>query len=355
MFGIGETKAQFKKLQRDVLEVFEKEEKSSKKESLIGFFSNIGYAVKLIFKEKEIIVFAALQLIVIGLGYYLWVQMLEWIPEDVWESAKNSDKGSPADIILLLWTFVCVGLVTYPLGLLSACMGAAHFLHSQGEESTVARCFKIVLSRAWPLWIFSWIDGWWTINRILERLPKKRDKTPALVKIRNEALYQAWKLATLGILPSLIVGRSVTEACKDSLGLLTNRFKQLIKLRLGYSGICWFFGIASYVGIFFMYPFINANLSGKTDVYTFYFFAGVPMLIALAFIQLIFRPVYIISACRIYSDYAKEKNIAIKLPEGPAKITGSIVAFCVFCLIIAGVYLYRDELGITKLLTVPYQ
>ena len=355
MFGIKETKAQFNSLKKEVSRISISEEKPSRASSLTGFFSNIKYAVKLVFLEKEIITFAVLQLVVIGLGYYLWVQMLDWIPEEVWRSTRNSDSGSVADIVLFLWSFVCVGLVTFPLGLLTACMGAAHFLHSQGKESTIAGCLRIVLPRSWPLWLFSWIDGWWTVNRILERLPKKKDKTPISKKRMNEALYQAWKLATLGILPALVIGRSLKEACKDSLGLLKNRFSPLFKLRLGYSTICWFFGIACYIGVFLLFPFINKRMSGEFDVYRFYFLAGVQMLIALAFIQLIFRPIYILSACRIYSDYIKENEIAINLPDKPPKVISVLVVFVILCIILAIVYFFRNELAITRLLSVPYQ
>ena len=97
-----------------------------------GFLGRIGYALKLIFLEKEIIVFSVLQVAVIAAAYYLWVQMLDWIPESVWRSAENSKRGSIVDIVLLLWSFVCVGIATFPIGLLSGCIGAAHFLHRSG-------------------------------------------------------------------------------------------------------------------------------------------------------------------------------------------------------------------------------
>lgn len=355
MLSIKETKERFNGLKEEISKLSISEEKPSKTSAFIGFFGNIKYAVKLMFLEKEIITFAVLQLIAIGLGYYLWVQMLDWIPEEVWKSARDSNSGSVADIVLTLWSFLCVGFVALPLGVFSACMGAAHFLHSQGKESTIAGCFKIVFPRAWPLWLFSWIDGWWTVKRILERLPKKNDKTPRSKKILREALYQAWKLATLGILPALVIGRNIKEACVDSLGLLKDRFAPLIKLRLGYSMICWFFGIACYAGVIIMYPLISANMRSDLDMYRFYFLAGFPILIALVFIQIIFRPIYILSACRIYSDYVKEKGIPVNLPDKPSRVISVLVAFGVLCVILAIVYLFRNELGITRLLSVPYQ
>ena len=351
---MSEIEQALKQLKEDAYQDYKDEDKPTKKESLSYFGRCILYSLKLIFKEKEIVTFAILQLVCIGLGYYLWVQIMDWIPEEVWESAKDSDGGSPADLVLLLWSFFCVGLTTYPLGLLTACMGAAHFLHENGEESTIAKCFRIVLPRAWPIWIFSWIDGWWTVNRIMERLPKKGDRVPLSQKLINEAIYQAWKIASLGFLPALIIGRGVMDSCKDSLGVLKTHFKTICQLRIAYSVICWIFGIGSYVGVIFMTPYIFSHMSSSNDMYTFYAFVGFPMLIALFFIQVFFRPIYILSACRIYSNYVRENNIPIELPT-VSRFSSTIVAFLVLGIIIGTVFLYRDALGITNLLSIPYK
>lgn len=328
--------------------------KPSKGESVSYFWRCISYSAKLIFKEKEIITFALLQLACIGLGYYLWVQVLDWIPEDVWKSAQDSDGGSPADLILIAWSFICVGLTAYPLGLLTACMGAAHFLNENGEESTIAKCFRIVLPRAWPIWIFSWIDAWWTVNRILDRLPKKDDKTSFSEKLLKEAVYQAWKTASLGFLPSLIIGRNVLDGCKDSLGLLKTHFKSVCQLRIAYSLICWIVGIGCYIGCVCLVPFFLSQMSSEFDMYTFYLLAGIPMLVAVCIIQLFFRPIYILSACRIYSNYLRENKIQVNLPK-VSKFSSTIVTFFVLVIIVGVAYLFRDTLGITELLSVPYK
>ena len=351
---MSKMKKALNKLKKDAYKEYATEDRPTKRESMSYFGRCVLDSSKLIFKEKEIITFALLQLVCIGLGYYLWVQMLDWIPEEVWESARNSDGASVADCVLLLWSFICVGLTAYPLGLLTACMGAAHFLHENGEESTIAKCFRIVLPRAWSVWIFSWIDGWWTVDRIFERLPKKNDRVPLSKKLINEAIYQAWKMASLGFLPALIIGRGVVDSCKDSLGILKTHFKSVCQLRIAYSVICWIFGVASYIGCIFMTPYIFSHMSSNNDMYTFYVFIGAPMLVALFFIQVFFRPIYILSACRIYSDYVRENNIPVVLPT-VSKFSSTIVAFFVLAIIVATVFLYRDTLGITQLLSVPYK
>ena len=351
---MNQIKQALERLKKEAYKKYKTEDKPTKKESIFYFGRCVSYSLKLILKEKEIITFALLQLICIGLGYYLWVQMLDWIPEEVWESTKNSDSGSPADLVLLVWSFICVGITAYPLGLLTACMGAAHFLHEKGEESTIAKCFRIVLPKAWSIWTFSWIDGWWTVNRILERLPKKEDKVPVSQKLLDESIYQAWKIASLGFLPALIIGRGVMDSCKDSLGVLKTHFKAICQLRIAYSVICWFFGVGSYVGCIFMAPYIVSHMSTDNDMYIFYMLAGIPMLIALFFIQVFFRPIYILSACRIYSLYVRENNISVVLPK-VSKFSSTLIAFIVLLLIVSTVFLYRDMLGITQLLSIPYK
>jgi len=74
------------------------------------------------FTEKEALFFVLLQWLVIFLVYLLWVQMLAWIPDEVWQSTENSDEGSIVDWILLLWSFICVGIAAFPIGILSGCM-----------------------------------------------------------------------------------------------------------------------------------------------------------------------------------------------------------------------------------------
>lgn len=332
----------------------------TKSDGVFIFFANMGYAIKLVFQEKEIMIFALLQWAAIGLGYYLWVQMLGWIPPEVWKGASESDHGSIVDIILLVWSFVCVGIVAFPLSILSGCMGAVHFLRKKTGSSSIAACLKIVLPQIWSLWIFYWIDGWITVNKILDRLPKKNDKTPPEQRALSEALYYAWKLGTIGILPALLTGNGLVESCRKSIAIVRHKFLQVSGLRIGYSALCWIVGIAAYIGtILFFVKFNNLVPGGKEEVYshiyTFYFWAGVPLIIAVAIIELFLRPVYLIMACNIYSDYIAETNEKIVLPNNPSKAISAVVAFLVLCIILLVVFLYRDKLGITAMLSTPYK
>ncbi|MBT8331384.1 MAG: hypothetical protein KJP06_03550, partial [Deltaproteobacteria bacterium] len=60
-----------------------------KGKNLLDFSGRIVYAMGLIFKEKEIILFALLQWAVLGMVYRLWVECIGWIPMEVWESENE--------------------------------------------------------------------------------------------------------------------------------------------------------------------------------------------------------------------------------------------------------------------------
>lgn len=57
-------------------------------EGLAGFWERTKFSLKLVFLEKEIITFALLQWACIAFGYYLWLQMIGWIPEAAWSAPR---------------------------------------------------------------------------------------------------------------------------------------------------------------------------------------------------------------------------------------------------------------------------
>jgi hypothetical protein len=329
-----------------------------KEEGLKSYFGYLVEVWHLTVREKEIITFALLQLASIAVGYYLWVQMLSWIPAEVWKTAEYSHHASWPDLILLLWSFVCVGVAALPLGVFSACIGAVYFLRRQGYPSTIAACLKIVLPEVWALWIFQWMDGWITVNQILERLPKKNDRESPARRALSEALYFAWKLGTIGILPGVITGRGLVESCRDSILVVKTKFLDAAKLRVGYSFLCWIIGVTAYVGTIFFFirgHFVPPGAEIYGFIYTLYFWAGIPLLIAVAFIELFLRPAYIVGSCELYAQYLTEHNKNIMLPHPPSKGVSAFVFFAVLCLFVLIVFLYRESLGINAALSVPYK
>ncbi|KAF0125260.1 MAG: hypothetical protein FD189_1782 [Elusimicrobia bacterium] len=325
---------------------------------LSGFWARTKFALRLMLTETELITFAILQWACVIAGYYLWVQMLAWIPEETWRAAAESERVSVPDLVLFAWSFVCVGLVAFPLGLLTGAMGAVHVQHRLGQESTIAGCLKMVAPRAWPLWIFHWIDGWWTVNRILDRLPKKNDRRTPAQKALSEALYYAWKVATIGIVPGLVTGRGLIDAGRRSVGMVRARFSDVIILRGGYSALCWIVGVGAYIGtIFFFIKFpglVDFNAPTESQIFKFYFWAGIPLIVSVGVVMLFLRPVYIISACDIYADYVREREENLVLPPPPRGAvnadTFAFVAVALLALAAAFIFRFREELGVVELL-----
>lgn len=319
-----------------------------------GFASRIGSSLALGLKEKEIVLFGLLQWASMGLGYLLWVQMLDWIPDSLWERAADSDGMSMADLILLVWTFICVGIVAYPVGLLTGCMGATHFLHRQHRESTIATCLKLVLPQSGSLWLFHWIDGWITVSRILARLPREKDNRSAAQKALEEARFYAWKVGISGVLPAILTGNNLIRSGKASVIFVKDNFLEVARLRAGYSLLCWVIGIATYAGgvWFLMSTDLIADSDQATgDLYRIFLYAAIPLMLALGIIMLVLRPIYILALCDLYSDHLQKQGLPVELPDSPSRGLSALVAFACVCLIVAVAWVYRLELGLVEWLS----
>ena len=105
------------------------------------FTSRIKYALGLGLKEKEIFFFGLMQWISVILAYLLWLQMLYWIPQPVWDfigecldrPGDNDGCTAPANIPLFFWGIACIFIAAFPIGILSSAMGTTHFLHKNGD------------------------------------------------------------------------------------------------------------------------------------------------------------------------------------------------------------------------------
>ena len=104
------------------------------KGKLKDFTSRIRYALSLGLKEKEIFFFGAMQWLSVVLAYFLWLQMLYWIPQPVWDYIGECIDGPgdadgctvAADIPLFLWGILCIFLQPFLLV----------FYHLQWEQHT---------------------------------------------------------------------------------------------------------------------------------------------------------------------------------------------------------------------------
>jgi hypothetical protein len=264
---------------------------------------DVAYAVRLMMQEKEILLFAALQWLVIGFAYLMWTQVLDWIPDSVWAevaraSAENRD--APADWASLAiwgWSLLIIATAAYPLALLNAAIVASHYLKSSGQASTIPACFKLASKNLAKVWVFTAMDGLVTANAILDRLPSKRRRRTA----REEAAYYAWKIATVGALPSLVSGKGLVDAANESVWLLEDQPVRTIGIRMGYSLVCWIIGVLAYAGAVATFVMFGDPLDGENWVYNVYILMGAPIFIAVGVISLI-RPIFVLAISKLYTD-----------------------------------------------------
>jgi hypothetical protein len=324
-----------------------------RRENLAEFGRRSARAISLIVREKEILVFSMLQWVAIAVAYYVWVQILAWIPAETWNSASKLEE-TWLNVAVTAWSLLCVAAAAYPIAVLTGAMGAAHFLREQGLPSTVPACLRLALPNSTRLWVFHAIDAWLTVQMILERMPKKGHFKAAAIAQRAaaEALYYAWKVGTIGVPPALLAGRSLADAGKESVALVRKRTWEVARLRGGYSAICWIIGLATYFGSLAFLVAYPSPVAGQQGVSTFYLWAGIPILIAVGMIKLLVRPVYVIASCQLYSEFLEQKGGAPVRLEGSrgwgAHAFAAFVALCVLVLLVA---LYRDEIGLTWILS----
>jgi hypothetical protein len=318
-------------------------------ENVGAFVRSSAYAIRLIFTEKEILLFSILQWVAIGVAYLIWVQIIGWIPMGVWES-DSDNAGTVINVVLLGWSLVCVALAAYPIAVLTAAMGAAHFLREQGQPSTIAACLKLALPNSKKLWMFHFADGWLTVMRILDRLPK-RNKGSAAIRAAKEAAYYAWKVGTIAMPAALLTGKGLRAAGEDSLALVKARLGDVVKLRGGYSVACWIVGVFAYIGAFFFIGSVGAFDDPVHPMFAVYLWAAVPILIAVGIINLFIRPIYVIASCKYYSDLLIEQGEIVEFENLPGRGTSAFVAFAVLAIILGFVFVFRQQLGLMDVLT----
>lgn len=338
------------------------------KGKLKDFTSRIKYALLLGLKEKEIFFFGAMQWLSIVLAYLLWLQMLYWIPQPVWDWVGECLDGPgdgdgctlAADIPLFLWGVLCIFLAAFPIGILSSAMGTTHFLHKNGEKSTVIKCLNAAFSNAFATWNFHFIDGYITVGQIIERLPsddKNNYETAAQKAARraaSEALYYAWKLGIAGVLPSLVLGNGVIESGKNSIKFVKANFIEIAKLRAAYSLICWVIGILAYVGAIITLIFMGDEiyaLSGGLAIAKIYLYMIVPIAVSVSVIMILLRPIYVLTICDMYSDYLSQNNETADLPNNPKNGKKAVILFIVICAIVALIAGFREQIGLTNALS----
>jgi hypothetical protein len=309
------------------------------------FWGEAGYAFRLVLQEKEIIVFAILQWVVIAAFYMIWTRVLDWIPDSVWQEIARADEDiafTLLNLVFLGWSFLVVAVASYPISLLNAAMTAAHYLRNAGQASTVHRCLELAARNLGRLWVFTTIDAWITVNAIIDRLPRKRNNRTPL----DELLYYAWKIGTIGVVPALVAGKGYLEAAKDSVALLTAKPLRAIGIRMGYSLVCWIIGISAYAGGAWWFMTMGDDYGSKANgIYEFYVLMAVPIVIAVGATAVLIRPFYLVTVSRLYTDVIPVDHDLTSPTSGKgSRMLG--VVFGVLLATLMALYLFGDALGI---------
>lgn len=318
---------------------------SSQNISIFG--GNLGYAYKLIWQEKEILFFAALQWATIAIAYILWTKILYWIPDAFWDevgrSSQNDDDGAFTliNIAILIWSFFVVAVASYPLSILNAAMTASHYLRSAGKPSTLANCLNLAFNNLSRLWVFTTIDAWITVDAILDRLPRKGKGRTA----SDEFLYYAWKIGTIGVLPALVAGKDYTDAAKDSVSVLRHSPVRAIGIRMGYSLICWIIGLSAYFGSLYYLSTVSGPNGRMKGLYDFYLVLAVPIIIAVGVNSVLVRPFYLVMISKLYSDVL-QLHEDVTVPTAARKFDLLAVFFSIMLSLLLALYFFGDQLGI---------
>jgi hypothetical protein len=282
------------------------------------------------------------------IGVHFRVQFLGWIPIEVWEN-DDALVELGINLALLAWSLACIGLAAFPIGWFTGAMASAHLLRSEGHKSTLAACLALSMQSAGRLWIFQWIDSWITTERILARLPKRGWASDWAWLAATEALYYAWKTATMAIVPAIVSGHGLVDAGKQSVSFVRHRPGTAVRLRAGYSLLCWVIGVGAYLAAVCFLFAVDA-FDYENWVYAAYAWAGIPILIAVGVIKLFIRPVFVLATCIYYVDFARETGKRITLPDEPGLAWRVLVPFAMLVLGVAFVYVFRDATGLTDLL-----
>ncbi len=313
-------------------------------DNLSTFTGELGRALRLILEEKEILFFAVLQWLVIAVGYLVWTQVLDWIPDSVWEEVRRKDSGitfTLVNLVLLGWSFLVVAAASYPLSLLNAAITAAHYQRSAGHPSTIAGCLELAYRNLPKLWVFTTIDAWITVNAIVDRMPRRRGTRTAL----DELLYYTWKIGTMGVVPSLVAGRGFFDAAKESAALLAAKPGRAIGIRMGYSLLCWVIGVLAYLGGLAFVMNFGARVGGPNGVYNFYVLLAVPIVVAVGVTAVLLRPLYLIVVAQLYTEVVPvERHAALSAAGGKSQLVAFVFA-CLLCALFA-LYFFGDQLGV---------
>ena len=77
----------------------------------------------------------------------------------------------------------------------------------------------------------------------------------------------------------------------------------------------------------------------------------IPIGVATMMVVIFLRPIYILTLCNLYSDYIEAIGEKPILPNDPSVGRKAIFVFLFICLLMILVILFRDQIGLTDVLS----
>lgn len=328
-------------------------------DNFFTFLGNIGGLFKLILRDPEIILFAVLQSLAIAGAYMLWTKGLDWIPDYYWDAVGNHERfrGPVTNCFILGWSLLILLIVSYPIAIFTSAIVASRLLRENGQNSTIIACMIAAMRYAGRLWLFSFVDAWITMRIIIKRLPKRRssdadDYNYSLdtdTTVFDEFAYYAWKIGSIGIIPSLLLGNGVVRAGKESLLVLRRRFPEAIGLRLGYSLACWIIAPIMWGATYWYLHHMRVYDVNVDYIHHSYEVAGLPIAISIGIVCILLRPFFLLYSAELYMDAMamdEDTPLSQEIIEDPSIFSWHSLLFLLLVTAIVGMVFWGNELGV---------
>lgn len=236
------------------------------------------------------------------------------------ESGPASDEGFNIVMNSILILFGGSYLIVMALinGVFNGAMGAATFLSRSRQDPSITNALKIALQHATRLWAFKMVH----ILVMLLTLSSKRDGF--ISRAMNSVIRAVWKIATIGLMPALINGRTLTEAMQRSIDFIKHEPAKIMALHFTYGFLLW---VLILVGI----PPIYLVGGGNFITMAFLFF-GVYFVV----VSVVLRPIYITMIYYLYAEFLEKTNgrVEVDSQKPPSKFFWVIIYIYTFITLI---------------------
>jgi len=288
--------------------------------SLKAALQTIGEAFALMRQEPEVIVLGFVKILL--LFAFILLSIMSFLAFASVFNVLIPDQGDQAAI----WgahgfAFVCIlplfYLIAYMFGIMNGAIGAASYLYQTGQQSTLKRCLRISLQNAGNISLFM------SMNFAVLLFSGSSKNDGFVSRSIKRAARFIWQVGSAGMMPALINGSNLKQAMERSIAFINHYPIKIVSIRVGFNAVVKLtMGGVLLLATFFAYQtHLNAAFASQ---YGFLF--GTLGLVLLAFIPLIFRPVYILVVYLLYGKFLQDQKFPLEA-EPTKAISNSVYVF----------------------------